>query len=105
MQRLKNIERLVLDILIYDPTARADDYILYHEVVREYFARNGLLAKFLDITFSEVMLFHDKLHIPSYETVTRCRRKLQAEYPELKDIAAEITRSEAEKKFRAYAAG
>lgn len=95
----------MLDILIYDPTARADDYILYHEVVREYFARNGLLTKFYNITFSEVMLFHERMFIPSYETVTRCRRKLQAEYPELKDVAAEITRGEAEKKFRAYAAG
>ncbi len=81
MAKAKNIEPLVKEALINNPKARGDNFILYAEVLRNF-------ASIDRLTFAEVCIHHTTLGIPSLETITRCRRKIQEKCPELKDEEA-----------------
>lgn len=73
MSELKKVKDMVEIILKDTPQARNDDYILIKEVYRRFCGvtdKNG---------FFEVMTLHRGL--PSFESITRSRRKLQAEMP------------------------
>lgn len=103
MEKLKNIENLVFSILQDIKLARGDDYLLYYLVVKEYFNVNPSLGNIDEIPFAEIMCSHYRFGIPAYETVTRARRKIQADHPELKTEETARRRSKEEQKFRAYA--
>lgn len=81
MAKAKNIEPLVKEALINNPKARGDNFILYAEVLRNF-------ASIDRLTFAEVCTHHVTLGIPSLETITRCRRKLQENNPDLRDEEA-----------------
>ena len=59
------------------PEARDDDFKLYGWACKESDAR------VMQLTFTQVLWNASKLNIPSYESVTRARRKLQELHPEL----------------------
>lgn len=103
MEKLRNIEKLVFDILQEIEAARGDDYLLYYLVVREYFKTNPSLGDVERVPFAEVMRGHYYFGIPSYETVTRARRKIQANNPELKTERVARRRRKEEQRFREYA--
>ena len=103
MEKLKNIEKLVFSILQDIELTRGDDYLLYYLVVKEYFANNPSLGDIERIPFAEIMCEHYRFGFPAYETVTRARRKIQAEHPELKTEETARRRSKEEQRFRAYA--
>lgn len=103
MQKIKQIEPLVKTILSVKPSTRRDDFELYYHAVREHFINNPQLGAFDECSFEKAMLHHKTMGLPSYESVTRCRRRLQAKHPELKDPKKAAERSRAEKEFRAYA--
>lgn len=98
MARLKELEPVVEDILRKYPATRSDDFLLYtvtaitlNEDVNYY-------------QFTTVMKRHKEFGIPPFESVTRCRRKLQAKYSELAATRGmEEIRDEEEKDYRAYA--
>ena len=83
-------------ILTEEETARADDMSLY----AIYLERRDA-----DITTT----FNDRRYrverrLSSFESVSRCRRRLQAKYPELKPSDEVVAiRKEEEKKWREYA--
>lgn len=58
--------------------ARDDDFKLYGWACKESDAR------VMSLSFSQVLWNASKLNIPSYESVTRARRKLQELHPELR---------------------
>ena len=68
--KVKNTEQYVLDVLTTNIKAREDDFILYGAVLRRlgYDLKNTNLYDFLANA--------RKNNVPSFETVTRCRRKL-----------------------------
>ena len=103
MEKLRNIEKLVYNILQEIVAARGDDYLLFYLVVREYFNANPQLGDIDRVPFAEIMCGHYHYGIPSYETVTRTRRRIQAELPELKTESVARRRRKEEQKFRAYA--
>lgn len=103
MEKLRNIEMLVYNILQEIELARGDDYLLYYLVVKEYFENNPQLGDIDRVPFAEVMCGHYRFGIPSYETVTRARRKIQAAEPELKTESVARRRKQEEKRFREYA--
>lgn len=78
MNKLYKLEDLVKDILINVPETRSDDFYL---LVHVYYKLN---PDIINISFSQVMLAHKDLHLPYYESVSRCRRKLQSQYEELR---------------------
>ena len=88
MARIQQIEPIVEKALVYHPETRGDNFLLYVEV----------LKRFIDtqLPLEYVFTHHKQLGIPSLETITRCRRKLQEIYPYLRDEEAhEIMRQEA----------
>lgn len=95
MARINTIHNTVLRILENNPETRADDWLLILEVWKEY--------TITDISVECMFKRHAELCIPSIETITRARRKLQNEYPHLVDAEAKTIRKKEEKEFRKYA--
>lgn len=72
------LRKIVKDILSINQYARDDDFILVLEVYRK--------MRFLAPTMAmeDVFKRHKELRLPSFESITRCRRNLQKESPELR---------------------
>lgn len=94
MSKIYMCEVLVEEALISNPATRGDNFILYIEV----------LKKFVDTKMSleAVFLNHKSLGIPSLETITRCRRKLQELNPTLRDQEADKIRANEKDDFIEY---
>ena len=98
MSKIKKIEPIVKDVLEMDPNARKDDFYLVAEVY------NRLNKNISGLSFNIVMLGHKELKLPPVETITRCRRKLQAKYEYLRaEEKIEELRTNEEAEFRRYA--
>lgn len=95
MAKINTIHNKVLKILETNPDTRADDYVLILEVLKEYIDTN--------MSITTLLLNHAVLGIPSIETITRARRKLQEKYPHLIDVDTKLIRKEEEKEFKEYA--
>lgn len=70
MSKIYQLEPMVTKALKEKPETRSDNFALYNEV----------LANFIDIdsmSIGDVFRDHKELGIPSLESITRCRRKLQ----------------------------
>jgi hypothetical protein len=78
MNKFKKIEPLVKSILEKNEQARKDNFILIAEV---YYS---LVPEVADYSFTAVMLSHKEFKLPSFESITRARRKLQREYEDLR---------------------
>lgn len=78
MKNIKRIETAVKEILEENKEARDDDFILIAEVY------NKLVPECINLPFSVVMLGHNELKLPVQASITRARRKIQAQYKELR---------------------
>ena len=98
MSRISKYENTVLCILLDHEATRSDDKLLYYYLLREEgFSLSVSLESFL---------LGANWNYPNYDSITRCRRKLQEKYPELKPAKNEqVRRQEAEEDFRRYARG
>ena len=94
MAKLKMVEPLVEEALINNKSCRGDNFILYLEVLKKYLH--------LNLAIKDVFLNHDLLGIPSLESITRARRKLQEKHPELKDVQAALIREQEEEAYIDY---
>lgn len=97
MAKLETMEKVVLQILEENELARMDDYVLMYEVV---YKLNG--EEVLNRRFGQVLFHHDTLNLPKWETVTRCRRKIQEKRPDLVDPEKAKFRNKEEKAYREY---
>lgn len=84
----KNLKPIVKRILLDNEEAREDDFVLIGEIIA-YFGG-------ADLTISDVAYHHFEYGLPSFESVTRCRRKIQNECPELRTVKG-VTLREIEK--------
>lgn len=75
LYKLEDIVRYVLET--YEDT-RKDDFILIYRVYKEI--NESAVIREL---FFQVMMNHKEYNLPHFESVTRCRRKVQNKYPEL----------------------
>ena len=97
MTELKNTTELVKQVLETVPAARNSDNLLFIEVVKNI--NVNLIFKPL----AEVLTNLQEYSLPSIETVGRGRRKIQAEYPELRaKKAVQDCRDEREEEFRSW---
>ena len=94
MAKISIIEPLVEKALRDNVAAREDNYILYIEVLENYIHVDS-------VSFKDVCLHHVELGIPSLESITRCRRKLQEKFPELAGENRKVRENE-EQIFREY---
>ena len=98
MTELKNTTKLVKKVLEEVPATRNSDNYLYIKVVGE------INQHALRMPLAVVLQNLNTFNLPSIETVGRCRRKLQAEFPALRaDKTVEEYRSELETEFREWA--
>lgn len=73
----ENITETIKKILVCSEECRNNDKVLYLNVIETL--STGISLK----PFNEVMLTLDELGLPCYDTVTRLRRLVQREHPEL----------------------
>ena len=93
MRYLKTLERTVRAILAQNEDARNDDMVLYL-----------VLCNAGALPLAEIMTQYKYLGLPSFESVSRTRRKLQARYPELAGSRpVRKKRSAGEHDYRRYA--
>lgn len=94
----KSTTKLVKDILQKNPLARNSDTYLYIEVMMRL---NPHATK---MPFGMVWKNLQDLGLPCYDTVTRARRKVQAEHPELQGSErVRHFRAEREEEYKEYA--
>ena len=96
MARIKKVEPLVHKVLIDKPLTRADDFLLVLEVYKESFIDDAM-------SIGAVLENHELIGLPSFGSITRARRKLQAKYPELRNETSAEIRAKEETEYRAYA--
>ena len=98
MARIKEVEQNVQYVLEKHPQTRGDDFQLVGFVWIIGYGLDPLLS------WSSVFGDHKELGLPSWGSITRARRKLQAEFPELRaDDDTEDIRMKEQEKFIAYA--
>lgn len=95
MSRIAKIEPLVHKALIDKPVTREDDFKLVLEIYKEFLPKGAM--------FEVALEYHEVLGLPSFGSITRARRKLQAKHPELKNETAVEIRAKEETEYRAYA--
>lgn len=78
LEDIYSTEGLVKEVLENFPDTRSSDSLLYVKICKMI---NPKIAR---MPYERVMLEADKLGIPRYDSVSRCRRKVQAEYKELR---------------------
>ena len=78
MGKRKQIEESVERVLKEYKEARGNDDVLYVLVCEDFYT--GIK----EFKFGIVMRYRQDLNIPSYSSVSRARRRLQAEHEELK---------------------
>lgn len=69
----------VKHILEMDAEARDDDFILYLDICKLYTD-----VPVWAVSFEEAMVNRKEYGLPSYEAITRARRRVQQTYPELR---------------------
>ena len=92
----KGLERKVMFILENFPTTRKDDYFLIYEV------QKLISPGIKNMTYSEVMKNHKELGLPSFESITRCRRKICETRQDLIDYTQAVIRAEEKEEFKEY---
>lgn len=98
MQNLKTIEKKVRAILEKNGDARNDDMVLYLALCNVCLKDAGAMP------LAEIMTQHNYLGLPSFESVSRTRRKLQAKHPELAgNRPTQKRRATGERAYRKYA--
>lgn len=97
MSKMKCVEKIVLQVLEEQPRTRADDYLLMLYVT----AKTNV--DLLNTPFADVMLGRHINGLPNWETVTRCRRKIQEKRPDLIAPNTAKHRRLQEKEYREYA--
>lgn len=70
MARILEVEPFVETALKLFPETRDDNFLLYNRVLANY-------IDIEDLSIGYVFEHHKDLGIPSLETITRCRRKIQ----------------------------
>ena len=90
-------EKVVTEVLEESPLARSDDYVLMYLVCEK------INNRLLDLPFGRVIFHHEAMRMPSWETITRVRRKIQKNRPDLVDKEAAKKRHKQEVVYREYA--
>lgn len=94
--RVNQLEPLVLKALLSDDRCKKDDFILYLSVVEQ-------MGVDTNITIHSVLKNHNLFKLPSFESVSRCRRKLQERDVSLKSDEAVRIREKERREFEDYA--
>ncbi len=99
--KLYETTNLVKEILEENKQARNSDTYLYLQVIYRVGLLKGIDVNAMSVT--EFLLKRSELNFPNYETVSRARRKLQADNVELcGNEEVEVQRVVNEREFREF---
>lgn len=93
MKKLCKLENIVKEVLTDIPDTRDDDFKL---IAYTYYKLDIRISA---TSFNTVMIKHKELGLPPFESITRVRRKLQADHEELravKEVAEARTNKQAD---------
>lgn len=92
---IKNEEIVEYVLRIHEESRKDDFYLIYkvYELIN---------ANLRNKSFEEVMLNHKLYGLPSFHTITRCRRKLFEKYPNLKPVKITEKRKDLEEEYKEY---
>lgn len=90
--KLKKLETIVFEVLNENENARINDFILYGSVLKK-------MNISLNIRLRDFLVLANRLKAPIFESVTRCRRKIQSKYPNLKNGDVAKLRQIEQKKY------
>lgn len=96
LTKLNQIKAIVGRVLEAHEEARKDDFVLFALVCDEM----GVPCNF---DFRTMLREHKLFGLPSWESVSRARRKIQAEYRALTDAKTVEKRKEEEAKYKEFA--
>ena len=82
---LKQLKDLVTETLKQGETFRENDDLLYLTICVKLFSNRGSIT---NMTVSEFFTCRKRYGLPTYESVSRCRRKAQEENPALRPCEA-----------------
>lgn len=100
MDKFYKVESIVRKILENEPQARKDDMMLFYLYCTKY----GILNEKAFVKLFKDKVFRKKYNISVFETVSRARRKIQAENESLRpDEKVQKIREEQEGKYFNYA--
>ena len=97
VKKLKNLEKVVEEILKTSPYARDNDCYLYASVIRR--CNPYVLYRTVGEFFTTNHLFD----VPNIKSVERARRKVQEKHPELASERAKKKRAEEQQAYIEYA--
>lgn len=95
MECLKRISKSVLHLLQTNVDCRKNDWLLYYEVCKEVSDIDT------NLPFGELVCKYGS-KLPSFESVTRTRRKVLEKYPHLKDDYVQALRNDRQQTFIEY---
>ena len=96
MKNLLTTAKRVENAMLEYPETRADDFKLVSRVYEQ------ILGRIEYIRFWELMQHHIEYGLPSFESITRARRKILAKFPELRDAKATEIRLKEQEKYLEY---
>lgn len=97
MKNLITIQDIVEKILREEKPSRDSDHLLYY-----YFCKR-VKPEILEDKYGDILLSFNSYELPTFESVSRIRRKVQYLYPELKSNKnVEDWRREREEAFEEY---
>lgn len=97
--KLKNIEPMVLEILQRSEEARKDDFKLYYFVLRMCKVNTKISVEQFFWNMNKVAKAYN---VPSFKSIERIRRKVQGDYPELKDKETDTARINEQAEYIRY---
>lgn len=95
MTHLKKLEEIVLAVLRRNLVARSDDFILYGGTLKE-------MGFDLSTPIATALMYHEYYKLPSFESVTRVRRKIQEQRKDLVDYTKKTIRNKAQSDYKNY---
>lgn len=99
-----NTAKLVKSILAKYPETRDSDNLLYLRAIEVVARQNKSFGELQKMTVPHFLRNMQRLNLPHYDTVSRARRKIQANHPELRGTAeAGKRRSRLENEYRQFA--
>lgn len=100
---LKQLKEIVIETLKQGETFRENDDQLYLAVCIKIFSKKDL-RNISEMSVGEFFTCRKRYGLPTYESVSRCRRKAQEEHPELRPAErVQESRKRQEEKFYNFA--
>ena len=81
---LKQLKEIVIETLKQFDFTRGDDDLLYLNVLIKLDAKIPTENLIVDMRLADFFTYRKRYGFPSFESVSRCRRKAQEEHPELR---------------------